>query len=169
MKKIAIVGPESTGKSDLAAALALHYNSVWVKEYAREYLNNINRDYNYNDLQLIAEGQIKAEEEMLKKANRILFCDTNLLVIKIWSEFKYGKCNEWILNSIKKRHYDYYLLTDIDLPWQPDPLREHPDKCKELFEIYFNELTGINAGFGVVSGTGNKRLNSAIELIKNIY
>lgn len=171
--KIAIVGPESTGKSELAAALALHYKTVWVKEYARDCLTNLNRDYDYHDLLKIAQGQMQTEDETASKRNqtnecKILFCDTNLTVIKIWSNYKYQKCEEWITSEIKKRHYDLHLLTDIDLPWQADPLRENPDNRKKLFELYYNELQQQQVKFEVVSGLGTHRINNAITVIDKL-
>ena len=175
--KIALVGPESTGKSDLAAALALHYNSTWVKEYAREYLNNLKRDYEYADLVKIAKGQIELEEKAILIANEniaplgargLLFCDTNLTVIKIWSEFKFGKCDEWITKEIKNRPYDIHLLTDIDLPWQDDPLRENPNNRKELFELYVSELKQQEVPLEIVSGLGDERVKNAIAIIEKL-
>jgi len=93
IKKIAITGPESTGKSELAKKLAKHYNTVWVPEFSREYIDNINRPYDYDDIIEIAKGQLNREKEAEKKANKFLFCDTELIVAKIWSEFKYSIIN----------------------------------------------------------------------------
>lgn len=174
IKRIAIIGPESTGKSELSEALALHYKTVWVKEYAREYLDTLGRDYVYNDLLKIAKGQMLIEDETAQHAQtrnpkpEIIFCDTNLIVIKIWSEFKYGKCDDWIVNEIKSRKYFLYLLTDIDLPWQPDPLREHPHKRKELLGIYVNELKNQQVDFEIVSGVGEARLKNAVRIIDRL-
>ncbi|MEO8147307.1 MAG: ATP-binding protein [Bacteroidia bacterium] len=181
IKRIAIVGPESTGKSELAEALALYYKTLWVREYAREYLNTLSRDYVYDDLLEMAKGQMLSEDETARMvggdANHGesivlrqwqisgLFCDTNLTVIKVWSEFKYARCDEWILNEIKSRKYFLHLLTDIDLPWQPDPLREHPHERKELFEIYLNELKNQQVDFEIVSGVGDERLANAVRII----
>jgi NadR type nicotinamide-nucleotide adenylyltransferase len=167
--RIAITGPESTGKSDLAKALAEYYQTVWVPEYAREYLNNLNRDYIYKDILLIAKGQVKGEEEILEKTNRFLFADTEMIVLKIWCEVKYRKCHPWILNQLAKQKYDLYLLTDIDLPWQPDPLREHPDKRRELFNLYLDELKKKDLPFEIVSGFGDQRLANAIEIIEKRF
>jgi nicotinamide riboside kinase len=179
IKCIAIVGPESTGKSELAAALASHYKTLWVPEYARAYLNSLSHEYNYNDLLAIAKMQMQNEDffsekiyeewKKLQTTNpkpQTMFCDTNLTVIKIWSEFKYGKCDDWITNEIKSRKYFLHLLTDIDLPWQPDPLREHPNERKELFEIYLNELKNQQVDFEIVSGIGDLRIENAIRIIE---
>lgn len=168
-KRIAITGPESTGKSDLAKALAEHYRTVWVPEYAREYLNNLNREYNYEDILLIAKGQVKGEEEILEMANRFLFADTEMIVLKIWCEVKFGKCHPWILNRLANQNYDLYLFTDIDLPWQPDPLREHPDKRRELFKLYLDELKKQNLPFEIINGIGKKRLENAMDIIEKRF
>lgn len=173
--KIAIVGPESTGKSELAAALALHYNTLWVKEYARDFLNHLNRGYEYADLLEIAKGQMELEDDAICniplmgpnsfRDSGLLFCDTNLAVIKIWSEYKYGKSDDWITAEIKKRKYSLHLLTDIDLPWQYDPLRENPDNRKEIFDLYHRELKQQQVKFEVVSGIEKNRIANAISLV----
>ena len=124
--KIAIVGPESTGKSLLSEQLSNHYNTAWVPEVARDYLHKLNRPYTFDDLSVIAKLQLKEEERLSKTAKHFLFCDTNLIVIKVWSDFKYGRTEKWIVDAIQKSDYSLHLLTDIDLPWEDDPLREHP-------------------------------------------
>lgn len=163
MIKVGIVGPESTGKSELSRKLALHFNSTWVKEYAREYLENLNRDYEYSDLKIIAKGQVKSEETQSKKNPDCLFCDTTLMVIKVWSDFKYHKTDEWILKKYAEIQYDFYLLCDIDVPWQPDPLREHPNSRLELMNIYKDELKKTNTPYAIVSGIDSNRLKNAIK------
>ena len=167
IKKIAIVGPESTGKSTLAKDLAAHYQTEWVPEFAREYLDQIKRPYKFEDLSEIAKGQLNLEQKKAKNANDLLFCDTNLIVIKVWSEFKYGKCEPQIIEQIQASDYDLHLLTDIDFPWTPDPLREHPDKRQELFDIYVKELEGFGFDYEIISGHGNARLDNAISAINS--
>lgn len=167
IKRIAITGPESTGKSELAISLANQYNSLRVPEYARIYINQLNHPYSYDDILEIAKGQIVNENTLTEKANGLLFCDTDLSVTKIWCEFKYGKCHEWILKKLQTHTYDLYLLCNIDIPWEDDPQREHPDQRKELFQIYLNEMTSRNLNYGIVSGIGSKRLKNAIEIIES--
>lgn len=169
IRRIAITGPESTGKSELATALAKHYHTVWVPEYARAYLNELRRPYEYEDLLKIAKGQVRGEEAQMKNAQGFLFADTELLVLKIWCSVKYGKCHRWIEDGLKKQDYDLYLLTDIDLPWQPDPLREHPDKRKELFDLYLDELKKRNLKFEIVNGFGAQRLANAVKCIEKRF
>ena len=151
----------------LAEQLAAFYHTVWVPEYAREYLETLGKPYQEEDILLIAKGQIAAEGCKLKQADRFLFCDTELLVTKIWSEVKYQRCHPWIIKTMSEHKYDLYLLCDIDLPWQYDPLREHPDQRQYLFDIYFRELKNMQRPFAVVRGTGADRINNAIEIINN--
>lgn len=166
LKRIAITGPESTGKSLLAEQLASHFHTAWVPEYSREYLHKLRRHYDFEDIVLIAKGQMEKENQAAHNATRYLFCDTDLLVTKVWSEFKYGKCDPWIIEQLRIHRYDLYLLCNIDLPWQDDPLREHPDKRKELFEIYHSHLLNMNVDFAIISGSGHKRLENAIKTIE---
>ena len=167
IRRIAITGPESTGKSMLAEQLAAHYHTVWVPEYAREYLELLGKAYEEKDILLIARGQLSGEVSKLHLAENFLFCDTELLVTKIWSEVKYGRCHPWIPENIVKHHYDLYLLCDIDLPWEYDPLREHPDQRQYLFDLYYNELKIRNYPFDVVRGTGPDRLKNALKIIED--
>ena len=129
MKKIVIIGPESTGKSTLCEQLAAHYNTVWVKEYAREYLLKNGTNYSFENLLAISKGQIELEDRAAAKLSTIylptgqaghqpstLFYDTDMYVMKVWCEFVFEKCHHWILNRIVERKYDLYLLCNIDLP-----------------------------------------------------
>lgn len=165
VKKIAIVGPESTGKSTLAQGLANHYQTVWVPEYARGYLDKLGKPYEQTDLITIAHGQLRLEDERLKDATSFLFCDTTLMVIKIWSEFKYGICAPEILHKMDERKYYLHLLTDIDLPWEADPQREHPTKRSALFNLYETELLDQKLPFAVIQGQQHERLQCAIKAI----
>jgi NadR type nicotinamide-nucleotide adenylyltransferase len=169
LKRIAITGPESTGKSSLAKELARYYKCSWVPEYAREYLNKLERDYNYNDLLLIAKGQKRLENKMALAARGFLFCDTELTVTKIWCEFKYGKVHPWINENLKAQQYDLYFLMNIDLPWEADPLREYPGNRKELFDMYISELQYRGVPFDVISGNGGQRVNQAIQILNQRF
>lgn len=166
IRRIAITGPESTGKSVLAEQLAVHYRTCWVPEYARAYLDQLGRPYEEPDLLRIAEGQLAAEVKAESQASGILFCDTELTVIKIWSEVKYGRCDAGILEMLDSQRYDIYLLCDIDLPWTYDPLREHPDRRRFLFDYYHRELTAMQRPFAVVQGTGSSRLENAVAILE---
>lgn len=168
IKKIAIVGPECTGKSHLSKVLSEHYNTVWVPEYARGYIDNLIAPYQQSDLIKIAHGQIRLEDQWENDANRLLICDTNLIVIKVWSEYKYGTCDPFIIETIQERRYDLYLLTYIDIPWEDDPLREHPDKRDELYNIYLKELKNLSTPFVEIRGERNQRKKTAIEAIDRL-
>jgi NadR type nicotinamide-nucleotide adenylyltransferase len=169
LKKIAIVGPESTGKSTLSMMLADHYNTNWVREYAREYIDNLLIPYQKEDLNMIAKGQIEAEDHLAKSANKLLICDTNLIVIKIWSEYKYGSCENWILEEICRRKYDLHLLTYIDIPWENDPQREHPDKREHFFNIYRQELEARKLKYKVVRGSIKERFEFSVSEINALF
>lgn len=169
VKKVAIIGPESTGKSELAAFLAERFNTVWVPEYAREYINNLDRPYEPQDLIHIAHGQLRLEDETLQKATHgLLICDTDLYVIKVWSLFKYGRVDPQILNLMQTRSYDLYLLTYFDIPWEEDPLREHPDKREELYELYHKEMLAQPVPFTIIKGEREQRRNTAVEAIEKL-
>ncbi len=163
--RIAITGPESTGKSVLCKQLANFFNEPWVPEYSREYLENLDGDYNYNDILLIAKGQYRSEQQQLKKAREYLFCDTDFTVTHIWSMVKYGKSHKWIEEMAAKHPYDVTLLCNIDLPWVYDPLREHPNDRSYLFQYYMDELRIRKTPFVVVSGQGEKRFNQAVKFL----
>lgn len=168
MIRISVTGPESTGKSWLAGNLAAHYRSTWVPEFAREYLENINRPYTYEDILVIAQNQF-AHEESHRENTDLLFCDTDFCVTSIWCEVKYGKCHDWITDHLAANNYDLYLLCDIDLPWQYDPLREHPEMRSELFDMYMHVMKKYNYDYHIISGFGDDRLQNAIRFIDSRF
>ncbi len=172
--KILVTGPESTGKSTLSRQLAQHFETVWVPEYARTYIEKLSRPYVQDDLWEIAQGQILSEKNYLTQANKLLICDTDLNVIRIWSEHKYGNCDARILEGITQQDYKLTLLCDIDMPWVFDSQREHPDPAMRhyFFEQYKTILEAENTNYIIVSGNEARRLNQAIkkvtELLTNI-
>ncbi len=170
IKKIVIIGPESTGKSTLTQNLAEAFDEPWVEEYARRYLENLNREYNFSDLLKIAKGQLKQEDHLKKFARKVLFCDTDLHVIKVWSNHKFQKTHPWIIEQIQKRPYDLYLLTDIDMPWQEDPLREHPEPAMRgyFWEIYHQLLLEATVPFVKISGNSEARLRQATGVVRRL-
>ncbi len=157
-KRIAITGPESTGKTTLAQALAADFGTIWVPEYAREYLEHLGRPYVFEDLEVIARGQRELEERYARLANRYLFCDTDLLVIKIWSAYKYQQTAPFVLESLSNRPYDLFVLCGTDVPWEYDPLRENPGEREELYQLYKKELTDHSMPFIEVSGSLEERV-----------
>jgi len=168
VKKVAIIGPECTGKSDLSAYLADHFKTGWVPEYARGYINNLVRPYAQHDLLAIAHGQLRIEDEWARESNSVLICDTNLYVIKIWSLFKFGSCDQEILDQIAARKYDLYCLTYIDIPWEEDPQREHPNKREELYQIYLNEMKNQPVPFVEIKGEREHRRKTAVDAIEKL-
>jgi nicotinamide riboside kinase len=149
--------------------LAQHFETKWVEEYARIYLENLGREYNEDDLLEIAKGQLDLENGMEMNANRFLFYDTDLHVIKVWSEFKYGHCYPFILEQLSIKSYDGYIITSPDFPWQPDPLREHPDQSLRdyFFSIYCDLIKATQQPFVIVKGTESQRLETAIDFVNS--
>ena len=168
MHKIVIIGPESTGKSTLSQQLAHHYNEPWVREYAREYIDHLDRPYTYADLLAIAKGQAKLEEDQAEKAGSKLFCDTDLRVIKVWSEHKFNQTHDWIKEQIERREYALYLLTAIDIPWKEDPQREHADPAMRAYfmQVYENEVRTSGLPWKTIRGGEEARLKAAIDFIE---
>ena len=183
VKKIVIIGPESTGKSTLTKQLAAHYHTIACPEYARQYLNENGTAYSFDDLLAIAKGQLALEEKLTKEVlnnqllvtsnqllthnSQLLFIDTDMYVMKVWCEYVFGKCHQFILNEIVNRQYDLYLLCNIDLPWVKDALREYPDEKprRELYNIYKDLLTNQTTPWVDISGNYGQRLQKAIEAV----
>lgn len=167
VKKIVVIGGESTGKSTLCEQLSEHYRTVWVPEYARQFLTNLKQPYEYEHLLQIAKGQIAAEDHLLPLARQFLFCDTDLHVIKIWSEHKFQRCAPFILHQIQRRHYDAYLITAPDFPWQDDPLREHPatEMRSYFFKLYCEIIAETGKPFLILEGSEQQRLAGSIGFI----
>ena len=163
--KIAIVGPESTGKSTMSAFLAEHYHTVWVPEYAREYCEKLTEPPTWQDEINMFYGQLALEQEYLPKANKILICDTTFITVKIWSDQMFGHSPQEVLDELPKRSYDLYLLLDIDLPWEDDPLRDFPNMREHFMEVWHKELQDLNANYAKISGTGQNRYESAVKAV----
>ncbi|TPE44746.1 AAA family ATPase [Pontibacter mangrovi] len=166
MIKIAITGPESTGKSTLAEQLAAQYNTVWVPEYARTYVGNLGRPYTLADIEAIARGQLALEQELQQQARGILFSDTDMLVLKIWSEHAFGHCPAWILEELQTQDYNLCLLMGVDLPWEPDPQREHPHLRQYFYDWYKRELEALQVPFAEVGGQHQERLQLATRHVE---
>jgi NadR type nicotinamide-nucleotide adenylyltransferase len=173
MKKVVVIGPESTGKSTLCEQLANYYKTSWVPEYAREYLTVHGMSYTFDDLLTIAKGQVALEESYIEKAKDapVLFIDTDQYVMKVWGEFVFGKCHQWTLDQITKRKYDLYLLCNIDLPWAYDVLREYPDPGprEKLYNIYRNILLTQPVPWVELSGNYDERFQKAINAVNDLF
>jgi NadR type nicotinamide-nucleotide adenylyltransferase len=178
LKKIVIIGPESTGKTTLCMQLAEHYKTIWVTEYAREYLLTNGTDYTFETLLDIAKGQINNEDSAIKSIEKnlnelkteLIFIDTDMYVMKVWCEFVFDKCHHWILNEIAERKYDLYLLCNIDLPWIKDELREYPDLAKreKLYHYYKDIMVNQQVPWIDINGSYNERLQKATNAVNKL-
>ena len=165
IRKIAIVGPESTGKSTMSIALAKYYNVPWVPEYARYYCAALKQECTLQDETNMYHGQVALEESVLAiTATDFIICDTTFLTVKIWSDEMFGQTPQIVLDGLEKYTYDFYLLLDIDLPWQEDPLRDFPHMREHFMGVWHKELKALNANYVVVNGIEN-RLQNAIQAI----
>ena len=159
--KIAVVGPESTGKSTISAQLADFYQTVWVPEYAREYCSNLTEECTWQDEINMFHGQLKLEHQLLPSANKLIICDTTFLTVKIWSDFTFGISPQEVLDQLPKHLYDFYLLMDIDLSWQEDPLRDFPHLREHFLSVWQSELKALGANYQLISGSGQMRFENA--------
>lgn len=178
MKKIVVIGPESTGKSTLCELLARHYQSAWVQEYAREYLLKNGTEYTFENLLDVAKGQLANEDMVvdswqtthkpeISNPKSPILLDTDMYVMKVWCEFVFEKCHHWILNRIVERKYDLYLLCNIDAPWVKDELREYPDLVirEKLYHHYKDIMVNQDVPWVDISGSYEERLQKAITAI----
>lgn len=168
--KIAVVGAESTGKSELCQTLAKHYNTIWVPEYAREYFNNSDiYNYTLQDLVIIAKKQIELEEDLIKKSNRFLFCDTTLITLKIWAELEFKQTPDLITENLNKIKYNHYFLMANEVPWVQDAQRQNKFSRNMIFDMNKAELEKLKAPYSVINGLNEERPNNAIELIDKLF
>jgi NadR type nicotinamide-nucleotide adenylyltransferase len=165
IKKIAVVGPESTGKSTMSAHLAEHYHTVWVPEFARDYCAALTEPPTWQDEVTMFYGQLALEAEIAPKANKLLICDTTFITVKIWSDYTFGRSPQEVLDELPLRPYDLYLLLDIDLPWEHDPLRDFPHLREHFMDIWHKELQALDANYVVISGVGTERYDTAVATI----
>ena len=168
--KVVLFGPESTGKTTLAQQLAAHYQTLWVPEYMREYLENKwekeGKLVSKEDLLPIAEGQLRQEKIAMEKVENLLICDTNLLELKVYSEYYYdGYCPEFIKREATKDNYSIYLLTYVDTPWEEDILRDRPHNREEMFSIFEAELKKQGFPYEILKGNLKERFDRAVKII----
>jgi NadR type nicotinamide-nucleotide adenylyltransferase len=165
IKKIAIVGPESTGKSTLTKLLAKHYGTLWVAEFARYYCAALTAPCTMQDEINMFHGQVALEESVLAMAEKdFIFCDTTFLTVKIWSDEMLGETPEIVLDALKERTYDLYLLLNIDLPWEEDPLRDFPHKREHFMSTWYKELEDLNANYVLISGIEDRFQNAVTAI-----
>jgi HTH-type transcriptional repressor of NAD biosynthesis genes len=171
--KVVLFGPESTGKTTLSRHLARYYNTVWTPEFARAYLqkkwNNERKTCEKKDLIPIAIGQMKMENKLAKKADKLLICDTDLLETKVYSEEFYGGfVDEKLDKAASENQYDLYLLTYVDTPWEKDDLRDRPEQRLEMFNAFENALKKHKKNYIILRGDKETRLKNATEAIDKI-
>lgn len=170
--KVVLYGPESTGKSSLARALASYYDTVYVEEYSRIYANSkakLNQKLTKNDVLPIAIGQMHLENEQLKIANKLLICDTDLLETKVYSEFYYdGFCPDILKKYALENAYDLYFLTYIDTPWEADGIRDQPNTRLQMFTAFEQALIDSKKRYSIVKGSFEQRLNLCITQINEL-
>ena len=170
--KIALFGPESTGKTTLAKQLAEHFDTVWTPEFARDYLqekwDKTAQICDVNDMLPIAYGQTKLENQSLSTANKYLFCDTNLMVTKVFSEVYYNFCDPVLDKAARKHKYDLIFLTDIDVPWERDDLRDKAEGRESVFALFKQALIANNKPFITLSGDKEWRLKKAVAIVNDL-
>jgi NadR type nicotinamide-nucleotide adenylyltransferase len=165
IRKIVLFGPESTGKTTLAAQLAAHYGTVWVPEFSRFYQEQKGAAPGLPDVMPIAEGQLRWEAEARPRANGLLICDTDILETKVYSEAYNSTAPPALLGMVAAHLGDFYLLADVDLPWVPDGIRDRPDAREEMYSRFRRELQTRQLPFEVISGNASERLEKAIRAI----
>lgn len=165
--RIAILGPESTGKTELAASLAQHFSTVWVPEYARTYLAARPGNYSREDVIFCIAGQRALEDAKATEADGVLFCDTEMINFKVWLTDKFGAAPGWITEDIRQR-YDAYLLTAPDIPFQNDPMRENPERRDYFFDWYRREIEACGLPFAIITGSGDLRMQHAVEAVTRL-
>ena len=164
VKKIAVIGAESTGKSALCEQLAKHFSTVWVPEYAREYFNDSDiYNYTLKDLEIIAQRQLALEAEYLQHANTYLFCDTAMITLKIWADLEFGKPSEQLQTLIDQGSYDLYLICDNSVPWQADDQRLNKFSREMIFELNRAAAKASNRDLVIISGLNQEPLKQAIK------
>lgn len=162
MLKIALIGPESTGKTELSRILARHYNVPWVPEFAREYVEKLEHPYTHNDVLKIARHQIKQEVDWMdNKVLPFVIIDTDLVITKVWLEYCYHKVPDFLTQHLENYPIDFYLLCYPDIPWEDDPVREHGDDREMFFEWYKKEIELLNRPYVIVRGQGEERIRNA--------
>ena len=169
-KKVVVTGPESTGKTALCRQLSEHFSTVYIPEYARTYVKDLNRPYNYFDIEHIARKQVELEKEFASKANSYLFYDTYLIITKIWFIWCYQRFPEWVDNAITESKVDIFLLLNTDIQWEDDGIRENPGLNRQkLFSLYQAELENLNQKYCVIGGRGNVRFDNALKALDIIW
>ena len=168
-KIIVITGAESTGKTTLTKRLADHFNAPFMPEIAREYVENLNRNYTFSDVETIARMQVELFNKIIKNDTRYIFIDTWLVVTKIWFEFVYNKTPDWLVKEMELTKIDLFLVCDTNLPWVYDPVRENGGANREILQDkYIQNISNLGFNYEIISGIDDERLNNAIQFINEL-
>ena len=168
-KKVAIIGPESTGKTVLLKELVQFYDCNFVLEHARQYVESLKRRYGYDDIMVISRKQRELEKAAYKKSKKLLICDSAMITNKVWSYDKFGKCDSWIEKEMELESFDLFLLCKPDLQWENDPVREDAGRREQIFEIYMRYLKEYNFDFRIIEGKNTARSDAAIGYIDKLF
>ena len=167
--RIVVTGPESTGKTTICEFLANHYETKFVPEYAREYVENLQRPYHYTDVEKIARKQLELEQEYINQAGSILFYDTFLVVTLVWFEAVYNRVPIWLDSAVKTHLPHHFLLMDTDLPWVPDQVRENGgEKRQQLFERYKETIQNLGCSYTIIRGSEDLRRENAMQAVNRL-
>ena len=170
MYKVAILGPESTGKSELSRALADYFQTEWVPEYAREYVEQLAVPYTFEDVCIIAQKQIEQQQAFENNdTNKFVFFDTDLIITKVWFEYCYHQVPDFVQERLEENYFDFYLLCAPDLEWKPDPVREHDDDRDFFYNWYKREIEQTGKPFFMITGQGRQRTLNAIEAVNKAF
>ena len=169
IKRIVVTGPESTGKTSLSQVLSQKIGGIWIPEYARFYIENLHRSYNYDDVVRIARHQIEQEAVIATRSGKgVIVYDTWLIITKVWFDLVFEKCPIWVIDHIRSTKIDLFLVCDTDLPWVPDSVRENGgEKRKHLFNLYCSEILSFNFSYEIVNGFGDERIENAMNTLRN--
>lgn len=169
VKRVSIVGAESTGKTTLAEKLSKHYQTTWTPEFARGYLDKKDADCELTDIHTIARGQLRTEEENARGANRVLFCDTDLITTTIWSEYFFNQCPDWVQEAASRQKYDLTLLMNIDVAWIADPQRPAPHLRQYFLDWFKRELEKHKRDYVLISGNYEERFKCAVNEVDKLF
>jgi len=162
-----ITGAESTGKSELTRWLANYFKAPYIPEFARNYIENLSRQYNYDDVELIAKKQIEQVNALKNSDYPYIFVDTWLIITIIWFEFGFKRKPSWIEQELRNTKIDMFLVCDIDIPWVPDPVRENGGRNRViLHNKYIETIKKYNFNYNIVSGINEERFSCALKYLK---
>ncbi|HBF19869.1 MAG: ATPase [Owenweeksia sp.] len=169
LKKTVLSGPESSGKSWLSEKLALHFKAEYIPEYARIYLQKHGTSYDEDIVLQIAQEHQKFQQQGMARAQNKVFLDTDMVNFRVWFWVAFGKTDPWIEKAIEEESDHRYLVLYPDLPWEEDPLREHPEERQYLFERHLSEVVSLGRPYRVIRGYGEQRLSNAIEATMDLW